>query len=388
MIEEDQTAPSQWESTAAWRELLTGLGELDQVFLTGPKAVGDDQAIAEGYRALATALEVAFDTYLFADPTRPIFVDLNTPFRRDRRWGGDNTDAYYTFTPIDPSRRYRITGNRGDSVYFSLTIYNEPTPGSWSNQIVAIANDDDLTYDEDGNFEILLGPSRPDGYDGTFLALNDDGAIALTRDYQVDPLTGRRIDWVIEALDPPGSLVRTDAATAVSLRTALRWVQMLFAIIPLTLAPREDETTLGHNSATRANDVAEPYQVQDANFGWSARDAAYCFGSFSLEPDEALVVTHRPPACRFWNVIVWNQFMAGHNVADERTSVNIGSAVPNSDGTVTVVIARERLAHPNAISTVDRPDGAIAFRWFIAESVPAKPTVSLVKAADAPTAVT
>jgi Protein of unknown function (DUF1214) len=382
------TTPSTWETTAAWQELLAGLGALDKVFLEGPKAVGDEQSVAEGYRALATALGVALDTYLFADPTRPIFVDVNTPFRRDRRWGGDNTDAYYAFAPIDASRRYRVTGNRGDSIYFSLTIYNEPTPGSWSNQIVAIANDDDLTFDADGNFEILLARSRPDGYEGTFLELTDDGAIAFTRDYQVDPLTGCRINWEIEALDPPAPLVRTDAETARSFRTALSWVQMLFAIIPLTLAPREDETTLGHNSATTANDFAEPYQVQDANFGWSARDAAYCFGSFSLAPDEALVVTHRPPSCRFWNVIVWNQFMTGHNAGDERTSVNIGSAVPNADRTVTVVISRTRLAHPNAISTVDHPEGAIAFRWFIAETVPDKPSVSLVKVGDAPTSVT
>ena len=30
----------------------------------------------------------------FEATTRPQFVELNTPFRRDRRWGGDNTDAY------------------------------------------------------------------------------------------------------------------------------------------------------------------------------------------------------------------------------------------------------------------------------------------------------
>lgn len=33
----------------------------------------------------------------------------------------ENTDAYYCVCPIDPTRRYRISGNRGDTVYFSLT---------------------------------------------------------------------------------------------------------------------------------------------------------------------------------------------------------------------------------------------------------------------------
>jgi hypothetical protein len=145
------------ESTAAWRELLETLGGLDRSFLEGDRAVTDDRHIADGYRMMATTLGVAFDTYLFADPSRPMFVEVNTPFRRDRRWGGDNTDAYYLMCPVDPERRYRITGNKGDSVYFSVTAYNEPSPGAWSDRIVAIMRDDDLDIDAAGNFAFELG---------------------------------------------------------------------------------------------------------------------------------------------------------------------------------------------------------------------------------------
>ena len=102
---------SEHESTAAWRELLDTLGDLDRSFLDGERAVTDDRQIADGYRMLATTLGVAFDTYLFGEPSRPLFVAVNTPFRRDRRWGGDNTDAYYYICPVDPDRRYRISGN-------------------------------------------------------------------------------------------------------------------------------------------------------------------------------------------------------------------------------------------------------------------------------------
>jgi hypothetical protein len=162
----------------------------------------------------------------------------------------------------------------------------------------------------------------------------------------------------------------------------------MFAILPLAVAPRaDDETTLGHNSPQVANDFAEPYQVPDVSYGWSARDACYSFGSFRLEPDEALVVTHRPPACRFWNLTVWNPYMAGVPAPDARTSVNHGTAAPNADGTVTVVIARDQLDHPNAISTAALADGALAFRWFLPDAVPARPTVALVKTTEAPTAV-
>lgn len=380
------TGPT-WDMTAAWRELLDGLAELDAQFLDGPRAVGDERAVAEGYRTLTVGLSVALDVYLYADTARPTFVDANTPFRRDRSWGGDNTDAYYAMAALDPARRYRVSGQQGDSTYFSLTVYNEPAPGEWSNRIVGIVNDSDLTVDEDGRFEFLLGPSRPDGYDGPFLELSPDTHVAFTRDYQLDPATGRRVTWQIEALDPAGPLTRTDESTAAALRAALTWVRTLFLTIPLTVAPRDAAPSLGHNTPQVANEFADPYQVPDANFGWSARDACYAFASYRIGPDEALVITHRPPACRFWNLVVWNPFLATEVLTDAHTSINNGAARPNADGTVTIVVAHDDLTHPNAVSTAGHADGALAFRWFLADAVPDRPTVQVVPVADAPSAV-
>ena len=369
----ESTSAASRESTRAWAELLDTLGGLDRAFLEGDRAVSDDRHVADGYRMLATTLGVAFDTYLFAEPSRPVWVELNTPFRRDRRWGGDNTDAYYLMCPVDPERRYRISGNKGDSVYFSVTAYNEPSPGAWSDRIVALVRDDDLDIDGDGNFSFDYGPT-------------DGGVVLVTRDYQADPLTGRPVSWNIEALDEPEPIRHGDAETAAALRASAAWLRTMFAIVPLAVGVRVDDAhTLGHEISQVANEFADPYQVPDANFGWSARDACYAYGSFVLSDDEALVVTHRPPACRFWNLVVWNQFMAG--VTDEKTSINSYSAVPNSDGSVTAVISRGMTAHPNSISTVDYPRGNLAFRWFLADAVPAKPEVQLVKVADAPTEV-
>ncbi|MBX7430536.1 DUF1214 domain-containing protein [Mycobacterium sp. Y57] len=364
------------EATAAWRELLDTLRVLDESFMSGPKAVTDDRHIADGYRMLATTLGVALDTYLFADPGRPIWLEVNSPFRPDRRWGGDNTDAIYYMCPVDPARRYRITGNRGDSVYFSVTAYNEPSPGAWSDRIVAIVRDDDLDIDDNGDFGFDFGPVA-------------DAAVLMTRDYQADPLVGRPVTWSIEALDPPEPFRHGEAETAAALRASAAWLRTMFAILPLSVGVRNDDAhELGHETAMAANDFADPYQVPDANFGWSARDACYSYGSFDLAEDEALVITHRPPACRFWNVVVWNQFMAVPGVRDARSSVNGFTAVPDSDGSVTIVVSRGQTAHPNSLTTLDYPRGNLAFRWFLADSVPARPQVRLVKLADVPTTVT
>ena len=245
---------SEHESTAAWRELLDTLSGLDRSFLDGERAVTDDRQIADGYRMLATTLGVAFDTYLFGEPSRPMFVEVNTPFRRDRRWGGDNTDAYYYICPVDPGRRYRISGNRGDSVYFSLTAYNEPSPGAWSDRIVAIVRDDDLDIDAAGNFAFELGPTP-------------DAAVLMTRDYQADPLTGRAVNWHIEALDEPEPIRHGDAETAAKLRASAAWMRTMFAIVPLAVGARVDDShALGHEIAHAANQFAEPYQVLGRQF--------------------------------------------------------------------------------------------------------------------------
>lgn len=367
------------QSTDAWQELLKTLGELDHSFLEGDRAVTDDRHIADGYRMLAATLGVALDTYLFPEPGRPQFVAVNTPLRRDRRWGGDNTDAYYFICPVDPARRYRISGNKGDSVYFSVTAYNEPSPGAWSDRVVAIIRDTDLDIDAEGNFTFDF-PATP------------DAAVLMTRDYQADPLAGRPVTWHIEALDEPDPIRHGDAETAASLRAAATWLRTMFAIVPLAVAERvrekdEAQHALGHETAHAANAFADPYQVPDANFGWSARDACYSYGSFVLDEDEALVITHRPPSCRFWNLVVWNQFMATFGAQDARCSLNCHSAAVNSDGSVTVVLSHDKTTHPNSLTTLGYPRGNLAFRWFLADGVPQRPEVKLVKVADAPSEV-
>ncbi|MDY6995625.1 MAG: DUF1214 domain-containing protein [Actinomycetota bacterium] len=363
------------DATRAWRELLDTLRGLDESFLAGPRAVTDDRHVADGYRMIATTLGVALDTYLFADPTRPMWLELNSPFRPDRRWGGDNTDAIYYMCPVDPTRRYRISGNRGDSVYFSVTAYNEPSPGAWSDRVLGLVRDDDLDFDADGNFCFDFGPEP-------------EAAVLMTRDYQADPLVGRPVTWKIEALDEPAPFRHGQDETAAALRASAAWLRTMFAIVPLAVGVKNsDAHNLGHETAMAANEFAEPYQVPDANFGWSARDACYAYGSFDLAEDEVMVITHRPPDCRFWNMVVWNQFMAVPGVADARSSVNGFTAVPNADGTVTILVSRAATSHPNSLTTLDYPRGNLAFRWFLADDVPARPQVEVVKSDEAPTAV-
>ena len=358
------TAPER-DVTAAWHELLDGLRAIDAGFLEGPRAVGDEQAVAEGYRMALTALGVALDTYLFADPSRPMFVDVATPFRRDRRWGGDNTDAGTA------SRRSIPAGATG-SAGSAATAPTSASPSTTSRRRgVVRPHRGQRQRHRPGprrRRPVLVRdrPAAPAGYDGLFVALDDDAAIAFTRDYQVDRSRAAG-DVGDRGARPARPLDRTDEATAAALRAALRWVRTLFAIVPLA-AGAEGPADDASGTTRRTWPTSSPSPTRSSGRTTGGRRATPVrAGTFALEPGEALVVTHRPP-----DVPVLEPHRVepvhGHRVAPRRPDLD----QPRRRGAERRRHGHgrdrhDRLAHPNAISTAGRADGALAFRWFLAD---------------------
>jgi hypothetical protein len=354
-----------FETSSVFRELLDEVGGLEAKLFEGPNAPTDDQSVLEGYKWIFSILQVAFDVYVWADKARPRFVDIVGPYKK---WGGDNADAYYQFAPIDPSRTYRVRGRRGDAVYLSLTVYGGPDDGRYSERIVGTVNDRMLEVDDDGAFEITLSPNR---HEGAWLKLEPDSVCAITRDYLIDPVDGRRVEWHIEAVDPPPTYREDDADLARRFRAALTWLREQAQIVPLALG--------------EPNSVDEPYPVPEVTYGWAAGDAAYAMGSFALADDEALVIEGRSPECAFWNMCLWNQFLHTYNYEYERVTINGGQVRYEPDGSWTIVVAHHDPGHPNWVSTSGHPRGRIWFRWFYPSETPIRPTTKVVPLAEAPT---
>jgi hypothetical protein len=196
------------ETSAVFGELLDELRSLEGHLLDGPNALDDEQYRCEAYRWIFSITQVAMDCFVWGDTAMPRFTDIVGP---TKKWGGDNSDAFYQYAPIDPTRRYRVRGVRGDAVYLSLSVYGGPDDGRYSERIVGWLNDRDLTFDDDGNFEFWVGPEPEDG-PGILLA--PDAVAAITRDYLAEPMMGKRTTWHIEAADPPETVRQTDADLA------------------------------------------------------------------------------------------------------------------------------------------------------------------------------
>ena len=359
---------TRYQTAAAFHELLDTLAGLDRKFFEGVNPLGDDQSVLEGYKWIPSILQVALDVYVWADAARPRFVDIVGPYKK---WGGDNADAFYQYAPLDPSRTYRVVGQRGDAAYLSLTVYGGPNDGRYSERIVGTLNDRDLSFDVDGRFELTLGPGSVGRAPGVpSITLEPDAVCAITRDYLTDPSRGKRAAWQIEALEPapPDAYREDDAELARRLRAAITWVRQQADLVPIGLgAP---------------NTIDEPYPVPTVTFGWAAADAAYAMGSFDLGETEALVIQGRSPACAFWNLCLWNQFLHTYNYDYERVTINGAQVAYEADGSWTIVVAHDDPGHRNWVSTAGHPRGRIWFRWFLPDHTPERPTTRVLSIED------
>ena len=332
----------------AFSELLDELRAVEQKFLTADPPL-DEADVLDGYRLTFSLLRVAVDAYVWGDKDNPRFVDVIGPYQK---WGGDNSDAFYQLAPVSPARSYRISGNRGDSVYLSLTVYAGPDDGHYSTRIERTLNQRSMEFDADGNFEFML------------TGLDDDAVVALTRDYLDNPETDRRATWKIEALDRPARRRDDRADLARRMRAAKTWIAEQVSFIPTRINP--------------PNEIAEPFPVPQHAYGWSAADAAYAMGAYDLKTDQALIIEGTSPECVFWNLCLWNPFLHTFDYTYERVTINGAHVHYEPDGSWRIVVSDRDPGHPNWVSTAGRQRGLIWLRWFLPEETPQRPVCRVV----------
>ena len=265
---------------------------------------------------------------------------------------------------MDPQRSYRIRGTRRDSAYLSLTIYGGPTDGRWSNRLVCTLNDRNMQIAADGSFEIVVSARE---HPGNWMKLEDDAVALVARDYLVDPVHQQQATFSIEAL--------VGAAAAADGRGAGRAL------------PQCDELparSAEHHAAAvgdpaKANTVDPPYPQPKVTYGWAAGDATYAMGAFELADDEVLILEGRSPACAFWNMVLWNPYLQTYDYRYERVTINGGQVAYEPDGSWKIAIAEHDPGLPNWLCTAGHPRGRIWFRWFLAESLPERPTTKVRK---------
>lgn len=155
---DDAALQSAWNDFCA---LLQRAGE--QVFKDANPASGDHRV--DGFRFLTQNLGQAFDLALETRDTR--YPVLHTFCGPTRKLGGDCADFTYQQAWIDGQSAYRLTGNRGTSRFFNVTVQGPRVPGPgvlhepFGDTPEANLFGHQLSVAGDGQFELYIGgPER------------------------------------------------------------------------------------------------------------------------------------------------------------------------------------------------------------------------------------
>ncbi|HEX7409943.1 MAG TPA: DUF1214 domain-containing protein [Candidatus Binatia bacterium] len=352
------------ETRQAFHELLDLLREIGDTHFTPERGIIEEVTAAEGYRFLIHLLAAGCENRIDGDPERPMFTRVVSP---QRKVLGDNPDAIYYWTRIDGAGSYRIRGFLDGAVYTSFTVHATDPGGGSLEKVIGEVSDRDFTVGSDGGYEITLSPQE---HKGNWIKLEAGATSVITRHYferprsvAADPDVFVRLR--IDRLDDPGMPAPwTDAKMAARFRALGGFLRGNTLDMPKPGQGPE------YSFVSRVPNVLP----RPARFGasgvaaWGAVDIYYAMAPYLLQPDEALVMEGRLPACRFANVMLWNMHLQTLEYRFRRTSLNRQQMTFESDGSFRVVIAHRNPGVANWLDTEGHMLGTIFWRILLPES--------------------
>lgn len=365
------SAGDEAQSRRAFHALLGELAEIERTHLSAERGVREPADVASGIRFLLHLLGGGLDLALESDPSRPAF---RPTLSAGRRFYGDNPDAIYQSTTIDPTRAWRIRSNLKGAVY---TAYAVEGGGSLDERyppgrVVASLNDTRFEIASDGSYELVASVDPAAAGGRPWLPLAPDACSIVTRHYfEGDEPVDRRlsIPIAIEPLDPgPASealakaFARDDEAVARGIRRVANFVRGL---------------SLDYGKNGPAIDFAsrEPNRFGPPS-GWSGEpgqgpvDQSNLWAPFALGEGEALVLEGRFPRGRFANLVVWNRHLQTLGRPGTRCSLNRRQTKLEPDGRFRIVVAPSDPGLPNWLDTAGEREGVVFVRFLLPEERP------------------
>ncbi|MBW2233053.1 MAG: hypothetical protein JRH17_21940 [Deltaproteobacteria bacterium] len=404
------------ELRAAWDDMIASIERardaIDQPELM--PAPQNARSLAEGYRYLMGFVHSAVERAFHEDPARPHFRNALSIINRATI---DNADAIYFFAPIDGRDSYLIQGQvedprewRGEEppaigrkaphyVIFEASqgvlagdsgSLRELRPGKKTQ--TGRLDSSQLHVEEDGSFEILLAPKRPNGHTGNFIstlkveARPDPDDPNRPSDRYANYISGRQLfnDWEREdaihlaisqlgAQDPaPLEYGPTRAAEELRRCGGIVQGQMHFwnafwTILMGTYGHREG----GIPGVEFPRNAFNTINAASGATGGGMSTNLYAGGVFELDPDEALVIENRircrPQYIGFQLGNLWGESI---EYANSLGSLNGTQSEVDPDGVIRLVVAHRDPGVPNWLDTTGHREGFLTPRWAYSETPP------------------
>lgn len=395
------------ELRAAWDSLIARLGEardgIDDPGRWPPPAT--PRNLAEGYRYVLGFLYGSLARALGPTTEFPHFVRVIQPLNRSTI---DNADATYLAAPIDGRHSYTIRGRAGDTRHWKgqppatglrkaphYVIFQTPsgyagdsgsveelTPGSRVN--CDVLDSSELQVGEDGRFEILLAPARPEGYVGNFMRTqavktrrNRDG-VEVSREYTAAFVMLRELfyDWENEDLlelfiyrnDRLGARMPRYAPDLAASqmeevgRCTRNQVHFWNEFYAVTLEAYGGKDGAPSRMMPR-NDFNKANAASLATAGGMTTNI-YSGGIYELGEDEALIVElHQPIEPEYIGFHLGNLWGESLDFANHQSSLNAFQAHRDADNVLRYVVAHRDPGVANWLDTTGHAEGYMAVRW-------------------------
>ena len=381
----------------------------------------NDRNLAEGYRYLLGFVHSAVERAFHADVDHPF---IRHALQIVNKATIDNSDAIYFQARIDGRQSYLVRGQAADHrhwrgearaangrtapQYLIFEVSQGPLAGDTGSLAelrpgikshTGKLDSSELQIDPDGQFEILLAPQKPEGFEGNFIATHrssdraDPTGAIEGADRYADYLSGRQLfyDWAredsvaltIEPLEHSGhaGLAYTSAKAVAEMarcgalvRGQMHFWNEFYTVLLETYGKRDGSD--GERFMPR-NQFNEPNAAARETGGGQSTNI-YAGGVYELEQAEALVVESRvkvPP--QYIGFHLSNLWGESHDFANHQSSLNGMQMEIDQDGVLRWVVAHRDPGVPNWVDTTGHREGYLVSRWAYSKTPPKQdwPTV-------------
>ena len=346
----------------AWHQFCDDLkASGDLIFRDG---IPDNEITrATGMRLLARNIALAMQFEM--ENHDPKFPELLHYFDPLRKQGGDNTDAHYSGAPINGQDFYRISGHRGNAQYFAITILeNGNTP--WGGAVVNTRLGQDLVVDDEGRFELIIGPEQPAELDikKTNWMQTSAASYRITfRQFFADWLNEKPMEANIERI---GQDNKTPLFTAKALSKGLKKTSDWVNWSSTYWADMIDKWKATPNTFMSYGEL-EKNKIDFTPGG--APIIAY----WKIPADEALILRVTPPTADYWAVEFGNYWWETMDYRYRFSSTNCHHARLEQDGELLIIISHADIGAKNWLDPCGHEEGYITYRWIGSDHYP-KPT--------------
>lgn len=355
-----------------WRSYVAGLPELEEKFVGMLRDPDDPRLRQELYKFMYSNLSWGYFTRVYQDESYPDFWPV---FNQAFPLGFANPDDTYLQAVLDDQGTYRISGHRGSTYIVDMQIGSGPLSSWGTGQLGPTKRnfelDRDVTIEEDGTFDFILSPERPEDYEGDWLPLDPGATFIWVRQIAYDWEKERDARFTIERLDVSARRERESPQQLAARMSVMsdfvnNWTELLL----------NWDKFVGQSLPV--NDVL----VLDFTKGGGIANQRYIQGLFDIGPGEALILeTEVPEQCRYWMFHLTDEFLNSFNWLHNPVTINGRQALLDSDGKFRAVISDEDPGIANWLDTSGFENGGIVGRWKECSSFP-KPSIRKVLLAD------